>query len=113
MLLAHCNCVFCDVDSVIVGWDKVDGHMVVLDVCFDCLGTFIVHNVECGCIPVGIEIGKYIRERCNHGTIGFGRHGVDKDSIQVVDVCHKQILHVAEGLYKEGTGAIGVHHPIV
>ncbi len=31
------------------------------------------------------------------------------DGIQVVDICLKHILHVAEGSYKEGTSAIGVH----
>ncbi len=45
---------------------------------------------------MSIEVGKYVRECYNHGTIGFGRHGTDKDGIQVVDVCHKHILHVAE-----------------
>ncbi len=33
---------------MIAGWDEVDVHMVALDVCFDGLGTFIIHNVECG-----------------------------------------------------------------
>ncbi len=58
---------------------------------------------------MGIEIGKYVSEHCNHGTIGFGRHGMDKDGIQVVDLCNKQILHVAEGLYGEGSSALDVH----
>ncbi len=55
---------------------------------------------------MGIEIGKYVIEHCNHGTIGFGRHGADKDGIQVIDVCKKHILHVAEGLDREGTGGV-------
>jgi hypothetical protein len=109
MLFESCNRAFGGVDPVIVGWDEVDVHMVASDVCFDCLGAFIVHNVERGGIPAGIEVGKNVREHCNHGTIGFARHGVDKDGIQVVDICHKHILHVAEGLHGEGTGAIGVH----
>ncbi len=60
---------------------------------------------------MGIEIGKYVREHCNHGTIGFGRHGADKDGIKVVDVCNKHILHFVEGLYGESIGAVGVHCP--
>ncbi len=36
---------------------------------------------------------------------------MDKDGIKVIDVCHKHILHVVEGLYGEGTGAISVYHP--
>ncbi len=36
---------------------------------------------------------------------------MDKNGIQVVDVCHKHILHDAEGLYGEGIGAVGVHCP--
>jgi hypothetical protein len=33
-----------------------------------------------------------------------------KDGIQVVNVHHKYILHVAEGLHGKGTSTIGVHH---
>ncbi len=53
MLFESCNHASSGIDPVIVGWDKVDAHMVVLDVCFDGLGTFIVHYVEPGCIPTG------------------------------------------------------------
>jgi hypothetical protein len=111
MLFERCNRVLGGVDPVIVGWDEVDAHMVALDVCFDGLGAFIVHNVEHGRIPTGIEVGKNVCVHCNHGTIGFGRHGTDKDGLQVINVCHKHILHVAERLHGEGTGAIGVHCP--
>ncbi len=48
MLLECNNCTFGSTDSVIVGWDEVDVHMVALDVRFDGLGAFIVHNVERG-----------------------------------------------------------------
>ncbi len=113
MLFESCDPVFGGVDLVIVGWDKVDVHMVVLDVCFNGLGEFVVHCIEPGCIPAGIEIGKNICQCCNHGTIVFGRHGTDKDGIQVINVCHKQIWHVAERLYGEDTGAISVHCPSV
>ncbi len=111
MLFESCNCTFSGVDPVIVGWDKVDVHMLALDVCFNGLGAFVVHNAELGHIPTGMEVGKNVREICNHGTIGFGRHGTDKDGIQVINVCHKHILHVAEGLHREGTGVVGVHCP--
>ncbi len=53
MLFESCNHAFGGVDPVIVGWDKVDVHMVALDVCFNGLGAFIVHNVERGCISAG------------------------------------------------------------
>ncbi len=36
---------------------------------------------------------------------------MDKDGIQVINVSYKHILHVAEGLHMEGTGAVGVHFP--
>ncbi len=111
MLFESCNHAFGSIDPVIVGWDEVDVHMVALDVCFNSLGAFIVHNVEHGCKPMGIEVGKNVRECCNHDTIGFGRHGMDKDGIQVVNVCHKNILHFVEGLHGEGTGAVSVHCP--
>ncbi len=48
MLFESCNCAFDGVDPVIVGWDKMDVHMVVLDVCFNGLGEFIGHYVERG-----------------------------------------------------------------
>jgi hypothetical protein len=111
MLLESCNCTFGCVYPVIVGWDKVDVYMVALDMCFNGLGEFIVHYVEHGHIPVGVDVSKNFCERYNHGIIGFGRHGMDKDGIKVVNVHHKHILHVVKGLHREGNGAVGVHHP--
>jgi hypothetical protein len=73
----------------------------------------IMYNVEHGRIPTGIEVGKNVPKCFNHSKIGFGRHGADKGGVQVVDVCHKHILHVAEGSYEVGTSALGVHHPVV
>jgi hypothetical protein len=49
---------FGSIDPVIVGWDEVDVHVVASVVCFDNLGAFVVHYVECGCIPAGVEVGK-------------------------------------------------------
>ncbi len=46
MLLERCNHAFGGIDSVIVGWDEVDVHIVASDVQFDGLGTFIVHDDE-------------------------------------------------------------------
>jgi hypothetical protein len=116
ILFESCNCKFGIVDTVIVGWDEVDVHMVGSDVCFDSLGAFIVHYVEHGCIPpAGVDVGNNVCEHCKHGIIAFGRHGTDKeDGIQVANVRNKHILHVAEGShYWEGTCAIIVHHPSV
>jgi hypothetical protein len=48
LLIERCNHAFGGIDSVIVGWDKVDVHMVASDVHFDGFGTFVVHNVERG-----------------------------------------------------------------
>jgi hypothetical protein len=48
MLIERCNRAFCGVDSVMLGWDKVDVHIVPSDMHFNCLETLIVHNVECG-----------------------------------------------------------------
>jgi hypothetical protein len=69
MLYGSCNCTVGSVDPVIVGWDKVDVHTVVLDVCFDGVGAFIVHYVERGYIPAGVDVGKNVCERCNNDTI--------------------------------------------
>ena len=70
ILFESCNREFGGNDSVIVGWDKVNVHMIVSYVCFDGLGAFIVHYIEDGCILAGVEeVGKNVCECCNHGTI--------------------------------------------
>ncbi len=89
----------------------MDVHIVAWDVCFDSLGAFVVHYVERGCIPADNEVGKNGCEHCNHGTIVFGWHGVDNDGVQIVNVCYKHVLHIAERLHGVGTGAVGEHHP--
>ncbi len=48
MFLERSNHAFGGIDSVIVGWDEVDVHIVASDVHFDSLGTLIVHNLERG-----------------------------------------------------------------
>jgi hypothetical protein len=102
MLVESCNCMFSGIDPVIVGWDKVHVHIVALVVCFNSLGSFVVHYVECGCIPVGAEVGKNVCECCHHGTIVSGWHGTEMDGIQVVKVHHKHILNVTGRLHREG-----------
>ncbi len=111
MLFESCHHAFGGVDPVIVGWDEVDVNMVVLDVCFDGLGALIVHYVERGCIPTGVEVRKNVCEHCNHGIVVYGRHGANKDGIQVVNVCHKYIFCAVEGSHEEGTVAIAVNCP--
>jgi hypothetical protein len=48
---------------------------------------------------VGTNIGKGI----DHGGIVIGGHGSDKDSIEVIDVRNKNLLHGLEGVDREGS----------
>ena len=82
--------------SVIVGGDEVDVHVVAPDVGFNCLGAFVVHDIERGCISTGVEGREDVFESGNHRSIILGWHGADKDGIEVINIGHKHVLHVAE-----------------
>ncbi len=45
MFLESTDGAFGSVDAMIVSRDQLDFHFVGLDVLFDCLGAFIVHDV--------------------------------------------------------------------
>ncbi len=96
MLFEGCDRAFGHVYSVIVGWDKMDVHVVASDVGFDCLGAFVVHDIECGRISTGVEGYKDVFESGNHCSIILGWHNADKDGIEVINIGHKHVLHVAE-----------------
>ncbi len=57
----------------------MDVHFVGLDMCFDHLGTFIVHYVEGGTIAVCSKGGEDVGEGRNHGSIVLGGHCTNKD----------------------------------
>ena len=78
------------------GWGEVDAHVVALDVGFNCLGALLVHDIECGIISTGVEGSEDIFESGYHRAICSGWYGADKDGIEVVNIGHKHILHVAE-----------------
>ena len=96
MLFESHDGAFGRVHSVIEGRDEVDIHFVASDVGFDCLGAFVVHDIECGCISTGVEGREDVCKSGNHRSIVLGRHGADKDSIEVINVGQKYVLHVAE-----------------
>ncbi len=64
-------------------------------------GYWMYSVVECGYIVTCTKVGKNVCESSNHGSVVLGWHGVHKDDIQVIDVCHKHILHVVEQLHQE------------
>ena len=74
----------------------MDVHVVATDVGFDCLGAFVVHDIEHGCISTGVEVCEDVFESGNHCLIVHGWHGADKDGIEVINIGHKHVLHVAE-----------------
>ena len=94
MLFEGSNRVFGRIDMVIV--NEVDVHGVAPDVGIDCLGAFVVHDIERGHISTGVEGREDIFEGGNHLSIILGWHGADKDGIEVIHICHKHVLHVAE-----------------
>jgi len=84
MLLEGSNRAFSCIDMVIVGGNEVDVHAVALDVGFNCLGAFVVHDIERGHISTGVEGRKDVFEVGNHCFIILGWHGTDKDDIEVI-----------------------------
>ena len=96
MLFESRDGAFGRVYSMIVGRDEVDVHFVASDVGFDCLGAFIVHDIERRRISTGVEGREDACKSDNHRSIVLGGHGADKDSIEVVNIGHKHALHVAD-----------------
>ncbi len=96
MLFEGRNHAFGRVYSVIVGGEEVDVHVVSLDVGFDCLGAFVVHDIERGRISTGVEGREDVFGSGNHCSIILGWHSADKDGIEVINVGHKHVLHNAE-----------------
>ncbi len=82
--------------SVIVGRDEVDIHFVASNVGFNCLGAFFVHDIERRRISTSVEGREDVCKSGNHRSIVLGGHGADKDSIELINVGHKYVLHVVE-----------------
>ena len=57
------------VDPVVVGGDKVNVHVIFLNVCRDGFRAFVVHHVECGVIVVVVKRGKDVGECANDGVL--------------------------------------------
>ena len=68
-------------------------HVILANVHRDGLGAFVVHYVQCGVIVAGGESGKDVGEGVDHGAISLGGHGAHEDGVEVVNVCHKNVLH--------------------
>jgi hypothetical protein len=96
VLLESCDGAFGRVYSVIVGRYKVDVHFVAPDVGFDCLGALVVHDIERRRVSSGVEGREDVGKGGNHRSIVLGGHGADKDSIEVINIGHKYVLHVAK-----------------
>ena len=109
VLLERGDGAFSGVDSVVVGGDEVNIHIIFANVGLDGFGTFVVHHVERGVIIAGGKGGEDVSEGGDHGTIIFGGHRAHKDGIEVVDIRHKNILHRPEGADGKSPRKIGVH----
>ena len=88
-----CDGALGSIDSMVVGGDKVNVHVIFSNVCRDGFGAFVVHHVERGVIVAGSKSGKDVGECVDHGAIVLGGHGANKDGVEVIDIRHKNILH--------------------
>ena len=46
MSLEALDCAFCWIESVVVGWHQLISNSFGLEMCFECCGTFVVHEME-------------------------------------------------------------------
>ena len=113
VLLECCDGALGGVDPMVVGGDKVNVHVILANVHRDSLGAFIVHYVQCGVIVTGGESGEDVGEGVDHGAIILGGHGAYEDGVEVVNVCHKNVLHRLEGADGGGARKIGIHCTMV
>ena len=51
-----------------------------------------------------------MRLSCTSGAVS---HGANKDCVGIVHVGHKNIVHIFEGVYGEGTYEIGIHGAVI
>ncbi len=68
-----------------------------------------VSDVEGWLVSVGCKGGKNIGEGSNHGSVVHGGHSTNKDGIEVINVCNKDVLHGFERADGERTWEVGVH----
>jgi hypothetical protein len=111
MLFERGNGAFSRVNTVVVQRDKLYIHFVGADIFFGGLGTLVVHHVQCGLVVAHAEDGKYPREGGDEQGVGAAWHGLHDKGVDVVDVCHKNILHIYKRLDRESTREVGVHGP--
>ncbi len=90
VLLECCDGALSGIDTMVVGGDKVNVHIILANVRRDGLEAFVVHYVQCGVIVTGGESGEDVGEGIDHGAIILGGHGAHEDGFEVVNVCHKK-----------------------
>jgi hypothetical protein len=66
-----------------------------------------------GFVAAGHDGGQIFGEGGNHGSIVLGGHSTHKYGIEVIDVCHKYLLHGFDGADKECAQEVGVHFACV
>ncbi len=59
-----------------------------------------------GLVSEGCKGGKNIGEGTNHGSIILGGLSVDKDGVEVINVCNKDVLHGLEGALGNASGRL-------
>jgi hypothetical protein len=94
MLFEHGDGTFSRINTVVVQRDKLYTHFVGADIFIDGLGTLIVHHVQCGLVVARAEDGKYLREGGDERGVSAAWHGLHDDGVDIVDVRHKNILHI-------------------
>ncbi len=109
MLIKRCDGLFCSVDSIVVRQDELDADFFRSDVFFDCGRTFVIQHIQCRVVASCFEGSDHFCECSHHGCICARWHGTNNDSIEIINICNKNILHTIERSHRECTGDVSVH----
>ncbi len=90
------NGLFGSVDMMVMWRDQLDCHLVGADVLLNCLGAFIVHDVQCWLVVPSTQNSKDSGEGGNEGGISARGCWADNDGVEVIDKGNKVVLHVLE-----------------
>jgi len=83
---------FSSIDVMVMGFYQLNIDVFTVDVGFDCLGTFIIHDIELGLMTTRFEMFNDVFECGYHCIICAIGHWPDNDCIEAVEVGHKNIL---------------------
>ncbi len=87
-------------------WEEIRQMSILLYLMY---ASIIFCNFESGLVSAGCKGGENVGEGGNHGSVILGGHSVNKDGVEVIDVCNKDVLHGFKGADRERTQEVSVH----